>query len=98
MSSPARKWPEGEDALAGYSCIVLGDVDPEKLSLAERQRLEQADGLAGKQRDAQRRRQIRGRPEILLDPLEVPDDRVGRHEEAVDVAVILQVDEPDRPA
>jgi hypothetical protein len=56
MGSPAQEWPAGPDALSSYQAIVLGDVSPEKLPLAERQRLERyvADGggtlivLAGK--------------------------------------------------
>jgi hypothetical protein len=56
MGSPAQEWLTGPDALASYQAIVLGDVSPEKLTLAERQRLERyvADGggtlivLAGK--------------------------------------------------
>lgn len=37
---PGREWPAGPDALAGYQCIVLGDVDPENLPLARRLDLE----------------------------------------------------------
>jgi hypothetical protein len=56
LGSPAQEWPAGPDALSSYQAIVLGDVSPEKLTLAERQRLERyvADGggtlivLAGK--------------------------------------------------
>ncbi len=56
MGSPAQEWPAGPDALSSYQAIVLGDVSPDKLTLAERQRLERyvADGggtlivLAGK--------------------------------------------------
>jgi hypothetical protein len=47
MGSPAQQWPTGPDALAGYQCIVLGDVSPEKLPLAERQRLERYVADAG---------------------------------------------------
>lgn len=32
--------PEGPDSLAGYDCIILGDVSPEQLPLPDRQRLE----------------------------------------------------------
>jgi hypothetical protein len=37
---PRTTLPEGPDALAGYDCIILGDVSPEQLPLADRQRLE----------------------------------------------------------
>jgi hypothetical protein len=47
MGSPAQQWPAGPDALAGYQCIVLGDVGPEKLPLSERQRLEHYVADAG---------------------------------------------------
>jgi hypothetical protein len=40
MGSPRQALPEGPDALAGYDCIILGDVSPEQLPLAERARLE----------------------------------------------------------
>src|SRR5262249_55159339 len=40
LGLPSRKWPEGPDALASYQCVILGDVDPERLTLAERQKLE----------------------------------------------------------
>jgi hypothetical protein len=40
IGSPAQQWPAGPDALAAYQCIILGDVDPAKLTLPERQRLE----------------------------------------------------------
>jgi hypothetical protein len=56
MGSPRQRLPEGRDALGDYQCIILGDVSPAQLPLAERQRLEKyvADGggtlvvLAGK--------------------------------------------------
>ncbi|HZY89917.1 MAG TPA: vWA domain-containing protein, partial [Gemmataceae bacterium] len=55
LGSPRQKLPEGRDALGDYQCVVLGDVSPAQLPLAERQRLEKyvADGgtlvvLAGK--------------------------------------------------
>jgi hypothetical protein len=41
MGNPERKLPEGTDALADYQCIVLGDVSPDQLPLADRRRLEQ---------------------------------------------------------
>jgi hypothetical protein len=41
MGNPQRKLPAGPDALAGFQCIVLGDVPPEQLPLKDRQRLEQ---------------------------------------------------------
>ena len=37
---PARQLPTGPDGLDPFDCIVLGDVTPEQLSLAERERLE----------------------------------------------------------
>jgi hypothetical protein len=40
MGLPAEQLPSGPDALAGYQCVILGDVPPEKLPLEERQRLE----------------------------------------------------------
>ena len=40
MGSPEQQWPAGADALAVFQCLILGDVSPEKLTLAERQRLE----------------------------------------------------------
>ncbi len=47
MGNPAQDLPTGPDALARYQCIVLGDVPPEKLPLAERQRLERYVADAG---------------------------------------------------
>jgi hypothetical protein len=41
IGNPERKLPEGPDALADYQCIVLGDVGPDHLPLADRRRLEQ---------------------------------------------------------
>jgi hypothetical protein len=38
--NPRLTMPTDPDALARYDCIVLGDVSPEQLSLAERRRLE----------------------------------------------------------
>jgi hypothetical protein len=40
MGCPRQKLPEGPDALAGFDCIILGDVAVDRLPLAERQRLE----------------------------------------------------------
>jgi hypothetical protein len=47
MNHPALTMPAEPDALAGYDCIVLGDVSPEQLPLAERKRLEQYVGERG---------------------------------------------------
>src|SRR5262249_47957163 len=38
--NPDSKLPAGEDAFAKYDCIILGDVTPEQLPLADRMRLE----------------------------------------------------------
>ncbi|MFO0878109.1 MAG: hypothetical protein U0840_12230 [Gemmataceae bacterium] len=40
MGLPAQTWPEEPDALAGYQCIILGDVDAANLPLARRMELE----------------------------------------------------------
>jgi hypothetical protein len=40
LGNPALKLPVEPDALAGYDCIILGDVAPEQLPLADRIRLE----------------------------------------------------------
>ncbi|HTU20170.1 MAG TPA: hypothetical protein VMG10_19050 [Gemmataceae bacterium] len=40
MGLPRQQLPTGADALAGFDCIILGDVGVEQLPLAERQRLE----------------------------------------------------------
>jgi hypothetical protein len=45
--NPARTLPEGPDALAGFDCIILGDVTPEQLPPAERVRLEKYVGDRG---------------------------------------------------
>lgn len=37
---PSDRWPQGEDALGGFGCVILGDVGPDDLTLADRQRLE----------------------------------------------------------
>ena len=37
---PSLKLPAEPDALNGFDCIILGDVSPDQLPLAERQRLE----------------------------------------------------------
>jgi hypothetical protein len=47
MGSPGQRWPGGPDALAGYQCIILGDVEAERLPLAERERLEKYVADAG---------------------------------------------------
>lgn len=47
LGLPGRKWPEGPDALANFSCVMLGDVDPERLTLADRQKLEKYVADAG---------------------------------------------------
>src|SRR5262249_36168674 len=40
LNNPKLQWPSDPDALAGYDCIVLGDVNAQQLSAAERARLE----------------------------------------------------------
>ena len=40
MGYPSLKLPTEPDALNGYDCIILGDVSPEQLPLADRTRLE----------------------------------------------------------
>jgi hypothetical protein len=40
IGSPRQHLPVGPDALADFDCIVLGDVSPEQLPPADRQRLE----------------------------------------------------------
>jgi hypothetical protein len=40
FGNPHLNWPGEPDALAGYDCIVLGDVSPSQLPAAERARLE----------------------------------------------------------
>ncbi|HBI41789.1 MAG TPA: hypothetical protein DDY78_02905, partial [Planctomycetales bacterium] len=40
IGSPRQHLPAGPDALADYDCIVLGDVSPEQLPPADRQRLD----------------------------------------------------------
>jgi hypothetical protein len=45
--NPARTLPEGPDALAGYDCVIVGDVTPEQLPPAERLRLEKYVGDRG---------------------------------------------------
>jgi hypothetical protein len=47
LGSPAQDWPAGEEALASQACIILGDVPPDKLTLAQRQRLERYVADAG---------------------------------------------------
>ena len=40
MGSPRQQLPAGADALAGFDCIILGDVSVQQLPLEERLRLE----------------------------------------------------------
>lgn len=40
MGNPALTLPAGDDAFAGYDCVILGDVTPAQLPLADRVRLE----------------------------------------------------------
>ncbi|MGE3805814.1 MAG: hypothetical protein AB7K24_14155 [Gemmataceae bacterium] len=40
LEHPRLGWPAEVDALTDYACIVLGDVSPEQMPLAERRRLE----------------------------------------------------------
>jgi hypothetical protein len=40
LGSPRQRLPEGRDALGDYQCVILGDVSPAQLPLAERQSLE----------------------------------------------------------
>jgi hypothetical protein len=40
MGTPAEKLPEGQDALADFDCIILGDVEAAQLPMADRKRLE----------------------------------------------------------
>jgi hypothetical protein len=47
MGSPKQAWPEGEDALSTNACVILGDVSPERLPLAQRKRLEKYVADAG---------------------------------------------------
>jgi hypothetical protein len=47
LGNPALKLPAEPDALAAFDCIVLGDVSPEQLPLAERIRLEKYVGDRG---------------------------------------------------
>ena len=47
LGSPAQEWPASEEKLASQACIILGDVPPEKLSLARRQQLERYVANAG---------------------------------------------------
>lgn len=84
--NPAKKMPEGPEALLGYDIIILGDIAPEQLPPAERQRLEQyvaARGgslviVAGKQhmplsyRDVSRPAKEQEDPILKLLPIEEP--------------------------
>jgi hypothetical protein len=45
--NPSRTLPEGPDALAGFDCVIVGDVTPEQLPPAERLRLEKYVGDRG---------------------------------------------------
>ncbi|MGL4552885.1 MAG: hypothetical protein ACRC33_17045, partial [Gemmataceae bacterium] len=47
LGLPGREWPKDEDALSAYGCVILGDVDAERLTLTERQRLERFVSEAG---------------------------------------------------
>ncbi|MFQ3593286.1 MAG: hypothetical protein SNJ82_08880, partial [Gemmataceae bacterium] len=47
LGLPGNRWPGDEDALADFACIVLGDVDAERLPLEQRQRLERYVGESG---------------------------------------------------
>jgi hypothetical protein len=40
LGLPRQQLPAGQDALAEFDCIILGDVSPEQLPLADRVRLE----------------------------------------------------------
>ena len=44
---PARTMPDGADALTGYDCIVVGDVEPDQFGPSERARLEKYVAEAG---------------------------------------------------
>jgi hypothetical protein len=44
---PALKLPEGENALADFDCVILGDVSPEQLTVKDRERLEKYVADAG---------------------------------------------------
>jgi hypothetical protein len=89
--NPRLRLPAEPDALAGFDCIVLGDVSPADLSLADRNRLEKyvADRggtlviVAGKRfmplayRDADRSNASQNDPLAKLLPIEEP--RVVQH-------------------
>ena len=47
LNLPAQKLPADPDALMAYDCIILGDVTPEQLPPAERERLERYVGERG---------------------------------------------------
>jgi hypothetical protein len=47
LGLPKQELPTGPDALAGYQCVILGDVDATRLSLTERERLERYVADAG---------------------------------------------------
>jgi hypothetical protein len=47
MGSPAQNLPGGPDGLAGFQCVILGDVDAARLPPAERLRLERYVADAG---------------------------------------------------
>jgi hypothetical protein len=44
---PSRRLPAEADSLFSYDCIILGDVEPDQLGMAERERLEQFVAEAG---------------------------------------------------
>jgi hypothetical protein len=47
MGSPRQELPKGPDALSGFQCVILGDVEAARLPLAERLRLERYVADAG---------------------------------------------------
>ncbi|MGL4419446.1 MAG: hypothetical protein ACRCZF_02160, partial [Gemmataceae bacterium] len=47
MSIPLLKLPDDPDILTAYDCVILGDVEPQQLSAADRSRLEKYVAEAG---------------------------------------------------
>lgn len=47
LGLPRREWPAEPETLSAYACVILGDVDAKRLTLPERQRLEQFVSEAG---------------------------------------------------
>ena len=47
MGSPRESLPPGDDGLADFDCIVLGDASPAQLPPAERKRIEKYVGERG---------------------------------------------------